>query len=340
MPRVRPRLFRRGSSSWLRSRFRAALRRKRHLRAELTHDLVQWLQLGDQRRALAVAAEQHGDDWEAQARAQNLPIDRRGLALHERCSAYIAKYSLKRGHSPWMRSRLDVPPTNGWDEYAIASGMPSTSAALRAIISDSLSFPLTAAYAARLAGVAADHQGRLSLLVLGAEVGSELGGLGKWAELLGSAHGLGVRELSVLFVGPRVPTRLDGSSRRLRMEHGELRLAFVRGAWHSVAHRLPPGFSGPPQMAMAFNSGLAEHADSWLPTLRQLHGHARVPIAFTSYHKPEAELDARTLVVRLGVRVSRMRCMPNPFASLLPHLDEIIPGSCYHGNSFLSVCLP
>ena len=64
-----------------------------------------------------------------------------------------------------------------------------------------------------------------------------------------------------------------------------------------------------------------------------------VPLAFTSYHQPEAELDARTLAVRLlrckGQR--KMKCMPNPFASRLPHLDYLFVGQVYVANAFLSV---
>ena len=69
--------------------------------------------------------------------------------------------------------------------------------------------------------------------------------------------------------------------------------------------------------------------------------HARtVPLACTSYHLPEAELDARTLAVLLRVRKRELLCEANPFASTLPHLDEVFPGRTYVANAFLSVAVP
>ena len=224
-------------------------------------------------------------------------------------------------------------------------------AALRTVASDALSFPLTAAFAARLANVTADAStGRLTLLVLGAEA-SELSGLSKWQELLSDSHGLGATSATILFVGPRVPKSLDGQSKVVQPPQppsgsksqlargGELRLSFVRGFWHHVRHRIAAELQRP-QLALAFNSGLAEHADGWLPTLDALYHGLHCPLAFTSYHGPEAELDARTLKTRLGVPLKSMRCMPNPFASRLPHLDYLFVGRTYVANAFLSVCLP
>ena len=210
--------------------------------------------------------------------------------------------------------------------------------AMRAIASDALSFPLTVAHAAHLAGVTADATGRLSLLILGPERGAELSGRSKWAELL-DGHGLGAREVCACFVGPRVPASLDGRCTLQRTSAGTLRFAFLRGVWHDAAVRArAPATHRAPQLALAFNSGLAEHAPGWLPTLRQLYWGSALPLACTSYHAPEAELDARTLAVRLRVPPERMECGPNPFASRLPHLDELFPGRTYTANAFLTVC--
>ena len=57
-------------------------------------------------------------------------------------------------------------------------------------------------------------------------------------------------------------------------------------------------------------------------------------------HQHEAELDARTCAVRLRVPAGRMHCAPNPFASRLPHLDEVFPGRTYAANSFVTVAVP
>ena len=205
--------------------FRRHQRRRAWLakeRAELAEDLSRWTELAIKRRALFDAAEARGVDWQAQAEAQGLPVDAKSLALHNACAKLIAARALRRGIPFWRRSpQSDLMgvalPCSNWREYERAAAMPS-GAANRAVLSDSLSFPLTAAYAARVARVSAtpdtDKQ-CLSLLILGAEVGSELSGrAAKWGELLGSGHGLGtVRELRVCFVGPRVPRRLDGTQR-------------------------------------------------------------------------------------------------------------------------------
>ena len=74
--------------------------------------------------------------------------------------------------------------------------------------------------------------------------------------------------------------------------------------------------------------------------MRELYWRRSLPLACTSYHQPEAELDARTLAVLMGVPPERMRCGPNPFASQLPHLDQLFPGRTYSANSFLTLCLP
>ena len=339
-------------------------------RAELRKDLAQWLSLGTYRAKLAHNAAEAGRSWEEQAKLEQLPIDTKGHALHLKCLAYIEKHGLQRGQSPWLRShqlsvpRKDAPATlhlKDWPAYVRAADVPD-GAALRAIISESLSFPLTAALAARLACVTADPiSGCLSLLVLGAEMGAELSGLEKWAELLGDSHGLGdVRSLHVLFCGPKIPAKLDGETRHFRAATGELlTCAFARGAWHGQAKStvlantslLPSEDSaadgeggeaniGYPQLALAFNSGLAEHASSWMPSLKDLYWGQRIPLACTSYHKPEAELDARSLAVLLGVPHGCMHCMPNPFASRLPHLDELFHGQTYCANAYLSVSVP
>lgn len=35
-----------------------------------------------------------------------------------------------------------------------------------------------------------------------------------------------------------------------------------------------------------------------------------------------------------------MQCLPNPFASELPHLDELFVGKTYAANAFLTVAVP
>ena len=158
--------------------------------AELDADLHEWRALTAQRTRIAEAAALRGESWEQQAKRQKLDIDTRGQELHAKVSEYISKQRLQKGTSPWLREEPLAEVPDSWEAYVRVASVPRGDA-LRAVISESLSFPLTAAHAARIAGVTADpSSGCLSLLVLGAEMGAELSGLEKWAELLGSGdHG-------------------------------------------------------------------------------------------------------------------------------------------------------
>lgn len=320
-------------------------------RAQLQEELERWLTLGRQRRALFDKLEAEGADWEAQALAQGLKVDSAGLALHLAAGKLIRERGFQKGVPAWRRAE-SVGACKSWKAYAKAVAVPSD-ATLQAVISDTLSFPLTAAHAARLAGVAARPDGSLSLLILGAESGAELAAAATtWSELLG-AHGLGASSVRLTFVGPNVPARLDGSESREEVAgRGVVWIRCLRGKYHSnaVQARLfsrgagggaegGDGAAWAPQLALAFNSGLAEFAASWVPTWRAVWK-AGLPLAITSYHDLEAQLDVRTLVCRAGVASSCfVACADaNPFASRLPHLDEVLVGQCYVANAFLSVC--
>lgn len=279
---------------------------RRANRNELKQDLIEWLSIGAQRSELAEAAAARGETWEQQAKLQHLEIDSRAYALNLKCYEYIQKHNLQRGVTPWLREAPLSKPANNWREYAEAAGVPR-GGAVRSVISESLSFPLTAAFAARLSGVQADpNSGLLSLLVLGAEMGAELSGLEKWAELLGDSHGLGhVRSLHVLFCGPRVPTKLDGETRSFRNDRDELlTCAFVRGPWHercadilaessgllpseddAIDAELGQANIGLPQLCLAFNSGLAEHAGQWYGS-PCISTHLRVSPSFHCIMRP------------------------------------------------------
>ena len=195
----------------------------------LKRDLADWLNLSHQRRELAEQSEAAGLTWVAQAERQGLPIDGRGLKLHMRCAAFIAKHKVRRGVATWHSDGLncaDVP--DSWDDFAASRRVPR-GVARRAVISDALSFPLTAALALRVANVVDERSvpAELSLLVLGAEAGAELGGWSKWFELLWVT---GSTDATLTFVGPRVPKALDGTRRVLTETGGRrLRLLFVRG---------------------------------------------------------------------------------------------------------------
>lgn len=352
MARLLAARHRRGSKLYWTTKRRLAnladARHRKRERRQLQEDLTRWQELGARCSAISSASEEKGLTWKQQAIAQGREIDEEGVKLNEQCAEYIAENSLQRGQPPWTRSIPLTFPVATWSEYERAAEMPQD-AMLRTVASDSLSFPLTAAHACRLAGVRADRSGHLSLLILGAEA-SELSCVEKWSELLHRSFGLSATTLYLLFVGPRVPKRLDGTFHYYpegdqsdddddaTHDRGGLHVSYLRGLWHECQDRVPTEFV-PPDLALAFNSGLADYASSWLPTLEHLYFVMGVPLAFTSYHQPEAELDARTLAVRLlrckGQR--KMKCMPNPFASRLPHLDYLFVGQVYVANAFLSV---
>ena len=375
-------------------------------------DHAEWSALCTQRRQIAEAYAARGLSWEAQAEEQGLPVERGALQLHQQCQRLIKAHALRRGVPVWQPSApygggsgaRHEAPLDGWDAWIEATSMPvspeglgrvapSDWPALRALVTDALSPPLTAAHALRLLRAHGQHghgggggadpatttrgkggaapskppskpPSKLSVLVLGAE-GFELGGRSKWLELCRAFPS--ARRVVVIFVGPGVPASLHGKTRAVRPDKAaraagaagggsgggggggsgggggvgaglqRLRLKFVRGVYHEALRggALPPEARAP-QLALALNSGLADFYASWGPTLSALLA-ARVPLACTSYHAQEAELDVRTLDARLGAHVL-LGAEPNPFASELPHLDETFPGRAFAASSFLTLC--
>ena len=309
-------------------------------------DHAEWSALCEQRRQLAEACAARGLSWEAQAEEQGLPVERAALQLHQRCQRLIKAHALRRGVPLWQPSApygdgAQHAPLAGWDAWVEATSMPVSLEglgriaprdwpALRALVTDALSPPLTAAHALRLLrahghehgrttthgkGAGPSKPSRLSVLVLGAE-GFELGGRSKWLELCRAFPS--ARRVVVVFVGPGVPASLHGKTRTVRTtgvgsgggggvggsggDSGggggvgglqRLRLRFVRGVYHEALRNGElPTEARAPQLALALNSGLADFYSSWGPTLSALLA-ARVPLACTSYHAQEAELDVR-----------------------------------------------
>jgi len=340
----------------------------------LARDLEEWVGLCAQRRALAERAAAEGQAWEAQAEAQKLPIDWGGLKLHRACAAEIQEHGLQRGAPVGLEATLSAlcarraaatgaptraklrreeraAPPRRWREVALGGS------ALEAVATDALSFPLSGALLAYLAGV--DGAETLTVHILGPEPAAELRCRRKWLAMLAALPH--VRSLRLLFCGPRVPARLDGVAEELvlteasggggagsggggRGAGGRLSLAFLRGDYH---HRRPeaPAKFGQEQLAIAFHPGLAEHAADWAPSLRPLLRRG-TPVGLTAYHPPEAELDARTLAALGGAAGAggagqlAAAPRPNPLASRLPHLDELFPGRTYAANAFITLAAP
>ena len=111
-----------------------------------------------------------------------------------------------------------------------------------------------------------------------------------------------------------------------------------------------------PDVAIAFNSGVADYRNEWGPTMETVV-RAGIPLATTSYHTREALFDKRTITLCFGGEAlpgspggssasasgsgdgSGDGSYPqeNPWRSLLPHPDPLFPGEVYHSNSYLSV---
>ena len=102
---------------------------------------------------------------------------------------------------------------------------------------------------------------------------------------------------------------------------GTLRFCFLRGAWHKP----PAGWVAAARVAAArarLNSGLAEHADDWLPT----HGRS---ILIRTCHRVHFVPPARRSSTRapsIDAGAAGHANEPHPFASRMPHLDELTPG--------------
>jgi hypothetical protein len=126
-----------------------------------------------------------------------------------------------------------------------------------------------------------------------------------------------------------------------------------------------------PDVAIAFNSGVADYRNEWGPTMETVV-RAGIPLATTSYHTREALFDKRTITLCFGGELlpaspggsssasvsgdgsesgsgdvsgdvsgdgsgSGSYPQENPWRSLLPHPDPLFPGEVYHSNSYLSV---
>eukprot|EP01065_Artemidia_motanka_P003410 TRINITY_DN11637_c0_g1_i1.p1 TRINITY_DN11637_c0_g1~~TRINITY_DN11637_c0_g1_i1.p1 ORF type:complete len:461 (+),score=122.29 TRINITY_DN11637_c0_g1_i1:136-1383(+) len=106
-----------------------------------------------------------------------------------------------------------------------------------------------------------------------------------------------------------------------------------RGKYEEYAVRVPT----PPHAAFAFNSGVADFAEDWLPAIQTGIVERGVPACFTSYHAEEARLDADTLRLRAGCPVMAGSPMANPFASPLSIPDDIRPGRLYRASEYVTL---
>lgn len=135
--------------------------------ASLERDVSAWEGLCGQRRALAEAAAARGESWEQQAHAQGLPISRAALVLHRRCARAIHTHGCEQGVAigldPMLRAMVSLRRSKGefrtaeaYSGWSDVPGLP-TAPGLRAIATDALSFPLTAAWLADQAGLPPLH---------------------------------------------------------------------------------------------------------------------------------------------------------------------------------------
>ncbi|GIL69958.1 hypothetical protein Vretifemale_797, partial [Volvox reticuliferus] len=106
------------------------------------------------------------------------------------------------------------------------------------------------------------------------------------------------------------------------------------GSSHGSSHGSKPQECAwrPPDIAVAFNSGISEHDQKlWVPALEVLIRH-RVPVVFTSYNDVEAAADAAVWRAAGGdVTLGPER---NPFRALEPISEPSQVDTFYYQNYY------
>lgn len=96
----------------------------------------------------------------------------------------------------------------------------------------------------------------------------------------------------------------------------------------------PDFLPDPPDLVLAFNSGISERPSSWKPTVLALL-ERRVPVVFTSLNEMEANADASAIWRMGGDRIERLWDEEkNPWASGREHFDVFSPGLIWSENMY------
>ncbi|KAJ3874218.1 hypothetical protein F5051DRAFT_417392 [Lentinula edodes] len=237
---------------------------------------------------------------------QNLKVDARFARIMGSASGpvRIFQWAPERLRTRW----IPLPEEGDWDkEYGdelrsmAGGGGPPLGPFLRGS-SEGLSFPLTILYA--LQNLNNDdvwtQRKSLTIHILGASLDKEFSYSSVFEEIL---HRLPkVQSLTLLLCGPDLKGMTGSTGKAIDMDtcpncvlKGHKRIHhFEAKTYHEYARGLGDKFVKP-DFAIAFNSGLSQEAvASWAETIRFLVAE-RIPTAFTSYNRDEAEAEANIL---------------------------------------------
>ena len=182
--------------------------------------------------------------------------------LYEEAVQIVQDNNLTRGEALWLPEE-DLASTatapKDWDEYAELRGMPIDSDAKTALITNVLTFPLTAFHVLKTAAdPALLTKSDLEVHLLGAEYDTEADGPEKWAELLQLLPN--VQRLSLVLIGPELPEEMNGQAIVVSVDPDEgqteertASIQFYSSLYHDMPESLPT-----PDLAIAFNSGLLQ----------------------------------------------------------------------------------
>jgi splicing suppressor protein 51 len=263
--------------------------------------------------------------------------------------------------------RDDVPLPPDWQAYASSVQAPHRNAKHgeleRAFFQHSLSIPLTIVAALDRFGLRSKYTDRtdkkdLAIHLIGAEVEFELMSVGFVYEEI--THLLpGVKRLRIVFVGPSLNVENETvqeqeccpvcqEDERSRMfecrkyvsscylclalsANNPVSLLYRRSTYHDFMRKHKPS---PPDLAVAFNSGMHEEPEKWSHTLSVLLAN-RTPTVLTSYNAIEAADDARVVTRKAGARVEWIwKEEPNKWKSGRDHFDVTSPSGFWSENQY------
>ncbi|KAF9067976.1 hypothetical protein BDP27DRAFT_857555 [Rhodocollybia butyracea] len=273
---------------------------------------------------------------------QNMLVDARFATIMGGSSATgLFQWAPERIKSQW----IPLPEVKTWDgEYGdelrnMAGGRgPPLDPFLRGA-SEGLSFPLTIIYALQSLNDNDEWTSKetLTVHIMGASVDKEVMYAMLFEEVL---HRLPkVKTLKLLLCGPDLKT-LTGSKNVFDMEtcpyckRQERKRIHQHQAemYHEYAQKLGTKFVKP-DIAIAFNSGSSE-IESWANTIKFLVDE-KIPSAFTSYNRDEAEAEA-SIIRRAGANlVSSLGPKENPWGSKIVRPEPNKVTGFYATNGWL-----
>ncbi|KAE9396397.1 hypothetical protein BT96DRAFT_1021389 [Gymnopus androsaceus JB14] len=220
----------------------------------------------------------------------------------------IFQWAPERFMSSWVR----LPEEADWDgQYGndlrmmSGGGGPPLDPFLRGS-SEALSFPLTILYALQNLNEddAWTKKDTLTIHILGASSDKEVLYGMVFEEIL---HRLPkVKTLQLLLCGPDLKKIIDNSGQAVNMD--------TCPKYHEYAQKQGSGYIKP-DLAIAFNSGAFQLAvESWTETIKFLVAQ-KIPAAFTSYNREEAEAEASILRSAGGNLIPGLGPRRNPWGS-------------------------